>query len=192
MFMNRRSNRLEQSEEEGIWTMNGNHVQRMKCLGIIASCVMAVSVLSAQTRAKPRVPGNNPSVPANTNPGNATAPGNNAGLASGNNPSVPGNTNPSNASAPGNNAAGLANGNNPSVPGNTNPSNAIAPGNNAAGLANGNNPSVPGNTNPGNPGNNLVPVVAPVISPVPSIPNPRESITPFSSPAVTPTITPSP
>ena len=76
--------------------MKENHVQRMKCFGIIATCVTALSVLSAQTST---------------------------------------------------------------------------------------NPSVSGNTNPNNPG---------IISPAPSIPNPRASITPLPSPVVTPTATPPP
>ena len=53
--------------------MNGNHIQRLKYFGIIATCVTTLSVLSAQTRRNPTVPRNNPSVPSNTNPSNPNA-----------------------------------------------------------------------------------------------------------------------
>jgi hypothetical protein len=82
--------------------MKGNHMKQMKFFGIIAVCVGALSILSAQTKpSNPRVPANNP----------PRLPGNNPSLPGANPPHVPGNTNPS-----------LPNGNNPSVPGNTNPS----------------------------------------------------------------------
>src|SRR5438046_1505871 len=110
------STEWNRTKRKGTRIMNGNHIQRLKHFGIIATCVTTLSVLSAQTRTNPTVPRNNPSVPGNTNPSNPNAPGNSTGLANGNNPSVPGNTNPSNASGSGNNAT-LSNGNHPSVPG---------------------------------------------------------------------------
>jgi len=90
------SNRLERQR-------SGNHerdlMKRMKYFGIIATCLVAFSVLMAQTKpSNPSVPGNNP----------PRVPGNNPSLPGSNPPRVPGNTNPS-----------LPNGNIPSVPGST-------------------------------------------------------------------------
>jgi hypothetical protein len=71
--------------------MKGNHMKQMKYLSIIATFVVAISILSAQTKPSnpslpnnnpPRVPGNNPSLPNNNPP---RVPGNN-------NPSLPGST----------------------------------------------------------------------------------------------------
>jgi hypothetical protein len=127
---------------------SGNHkrgrMKQIKYFGVIATCLVALSLLMAQTSTKP----------GTTKPSNPSVPGNNPPSVPGNNPSLPGGNNP--PTVPGNN---------PSLPGGNNPP--TVPGNNPT-LPGGNNPpSVPGISPIGSPVPNATRPV-PSITPLPS------------------------